>query len=283
MKKKNNNKGKIYPSPSPHSPSSSSSSPCSSVSRYDFGPHRDALSVFKVLPVTILALASLLTLEDREVLAYLITRSIIATTTTTSTNPEADSSKKKKKKKKHKSPDFECGCFECYTSYWYRWDLSPNRQLIHQAIEAFEEHLTNLEILKNSSTSGKKKRADKMGSRMKGKISSNGDEKQSISHTQSPLPVKSLFHTDDDLLLGVGNEAVEEEGVVEEEEKGLLVEDLISSGGGGGDETGEMMLVVMKKKNSEEQEYKGLVRKVLPDVLGLFNSRLWNLIWSPNV
>lgn len=275
MKKKNNNKGKIYPSPSP-SPHSSS---CSSISRYDFGPHRDALSVFKVLPVTILALASLLTLEDREVLAYLITRSIITAKTT---NPEADSSKNNnRKKKKHKSPDFECGCFECYTSYWYRWDLSPNRQLIHQAIEAFEEHLTNLEIVKNGNTSGKKKRADKMGSRIKGKISSNDDEKQSISYTKSPppspLPVKSLFHTDD-----FGNEAAEEELV--EEGKGLLVEDLITSGGGG-DETGEMVLVVMmkKKKNSEEQEYKGLVRKVLPDVLGLFNSRLWNLIWSPNV
>ncbi|KAI3906090.1 hypothetical protein MKW92_029885 [Papaver armeniacum] len=272
MKNKNNNKAykgsKIYPSPSPHSSTSSSS-----ISRYDFGPHRDALSVFKVLPVTILALASLLTLEDREVLAYLITRSVIATTTT---NPEADSSKNKNKKKKHKSPDFECGCFECYTSYWYRWDLSPNRQLIHQAIEAFEEHLTNLEILRNSSTSGKKKRADKMGARIKGKISSNDDEKQSISYTESPLPVKSLFHADD-----FGNEAVEEEVV--EEENGLLTEDLISSNGGG-DETGEMVLVVMKKKkNSEEQEYKGLVRKVLPDVLGLFNSRLWNLIWSPNV
>jgi hypothetical protein len=28
--------------------------------------------------------------------------------------------------------------------------------------------------------------------------------------------------------------------------------------------------------------HKGLARKVLPDVLGLLNSRLWNL-WSPNV
>ncbi|KAI3976002.1 hypothetical protein MKX01_016685 [Papaver californicum] len=273
MKNKNNTKGKVYPSPS-----SSLSSPCSSFSRYDFGPHRDALSVFKILPISILTLASLLTLEDREVLAYLITRSIITTTT----NPPSTDSKNNKKKKKHKSPIFECGCFECYTSYWYRWDLSPNRQLIHQAIEAFEEHLTNLELLKNSTTSGgKKKRADKMGSRIKGKISSNDDEKQIISYTQSPslspLLVKSLFQTTDDLLLGFGNEAVEEE-----EEKGLLMEDLIISGGEA--ETGEMVLVMMKKKkNSEEQEYKGLVRKVLPDVLGLFDSRLWNLIWSPNV
>lgn len=32
---------------------------------------------------------------------------------------------------------------------------------------------------------------------------------------------------------------------------------------------------------SSNHHHKGLVRKVLPDVLGLFNSRLWNL-WSPN-
>ncbi|MCL7050607.1 hypothetical protein MKW94_001557 [Papaver nudicaule] len=258
MKKKHNNKGKVYPSPS--------SSPQSPGSSYDFGPHRDALSVFKVLPLTILTLASVLSLEDREVLAYLITRSIITTT-----NPADDSrNNKKKKKKQHKSPVFECGCFECYTSYWVRWDLSPNRQLIHQAIEAFEEHLTNLELVKTSTTSGKKKkRADnKMGSRTKGK--------ESVSCTQSPalLPVKSLFHADD--LLGFGNE--EEEG--EEGKEGSFMEELISTSSGEA-ETGEMVVVVMK--NSEEQEYKGLVRKVLPDVLGLFNSRLWSLIWSPNV
>ncbi|MCL7036367.1 hypothetical protein MKW94_003714 [Papaver nudicaule] len=251
MKKKHNNKGKVYPSPS-----SSPQSPGSSASSYDFGPHRDALSVFKVLPLAILALASVLSLEDREVPAYLITRSIIATTATT--NPADDSRNKKKKKKQHKSPVFECGCFECYTSYWVRWDLSPNRQLIHQAIEAFEEHLQILNL------------ADRMGRRAKGKISSNEDEKQSILCTESP----PLLPTDD-LLLGFGNEDVEEEEG--EGKEGSFMEEFSN----GEAETGET--VMNKKKNSEEQEYKGLVRKVLPDVLGLFNSRLWNLIWSPNV
>ncbi|MCL7040699.1 hypothetical protein MKW94_025662 [Papaver nudicaule] len=267
MNKKHNNKGKVYPSPS-SSPSSSQSPGSSS---YDFGPHRDVLSVFKVLPLAILTLASVLSLEDREVLAYLITRSIITTTTATNS---ADDSRNKKKKKQHKAPVFECGCFECYTSYWVRWDLSPNRQLIHQAIEAFEEHLTSLELVKTSTTSGKKKRADRMGTRTKGKISSTTDEKQCVSYTQSPplsLSVKSL---------GFGDEDVKEEG---EGKEGKFMEDLdldlVSNGGEA--ETGEMVVVVMKK--SEEQEYKGLVRKVLPDVLGLFNSRLWNLIWSPNV
>ena len=32
----------------------------------------------------------------------------------------------------------------------------------------------------------------------------------------------------------------------------------------------------------EQQQHKGLARKVLPDVIGLFNSRLWNL-WGPNM
>lgn len=29
-------------------------------------------------------------------------------------------------------------------------------------------------------------------------------------------------------------------------------------------------------------EHKGLVRKVLPDIMGLLNCRIWSL-WSPNV
>lgn len=53
-----------------------------------------------------------------------------------------------------------------------------------------------------------------------------------------------------------------------------------------GDET----TVKEERENDEEmsgarkrqQEHKGLARKVLPDVIGLLNSRLWNL-WGPNV
>ncbi|KAJ6713716.1 F12F1.11-RELATED [Salix viminalis] len=105
------NKGKVYPSPS-------SSSSSSSVGG---NGDRDVLSVFKLLPAAILALASVLSLEDREVLAYMITR-----------------------------------------SYWFRWDSSPNRELIHQVIEAFEEHLASGEMSRKH-TRGK--RRDKAGRR----------------------------------------------------------------------------------------------------------------------
>ena len=63
-KMKIKNKGKVYPSPSSSS-SSSLAIPCHSDG--------DFLSVLKLLPATILALASVLSLEDREVLAYMIT------------------------------------------------------------------------------------------------------------------------------------------------------------------------------------------------------------------
>lgn len=38
----------------------------------------------------------------------------------------------------------------------------------------------------------------------------------------------------------------------------------------------------MVPENVSEPEDKGLVRKVLPDLMGLINSRIWSL-WSPNV
>lgn len=44
-------------------------------------------------------------------------------------------------------------------SYWIRWDSSPNRQLIHEIIDAFEDWL--LKQGKSSSSSGKKNKKDR--------------------------------------------------------------------------------------------------------------------------
>jgi hypothetical protein len=44
-------------------------------------------------------------------------------------------------------------------SYWIRWDSSPNRQLIHEIIDAFEDWL--LKQGKSSATSGNKNRKDR--------------------------------------------------------------------------------------------------------------------------
>lgn len=93
------------------------------------------------LPATILTLAAALSPVDREVLAYLISSS-------SSSNFSVNQNKTQKTdttstggtgKGGDHPPSFNCNCFRCYTSYWVRWDSSPNRQLIHEIIDAFED------------------------------------------------------------------------------------------------------------------------------------------------
>ncbi|KAK2986854.1 LOW QUALITY PROTEIN: hypothetical protein RJ640_011079, partial [Escallonia rubra] len=184
-----------------------------------------------LLPTAILALVSIFSLQDREVLAYMITRSM------KSTNPATVSDEKKKTQKKfgmpHKPSVFDCECFNCYTSYWFRWDSSPNHELIHQAIEAFEDHLSN----PSKKVRGKKR--DKSG-----RFDSGLDLPTPLRRMESPVGQEDARETSED--------AAEEVASVKEEAAVAAV-----SG------------------------HKGLARKVLPDVLGLFNPRLWGLwLWS---
>nr|XP_043611504.1 uncharacterized protein LOC122583132 [Erigeron canadensis] len=243
------NKGKVYPS-------TSSTTTTTTTSQ----PDGDYLSVLNLLPAAILSLAVVLSLEDREVLAYMITRSI------QSTNPSYFENKKNNNNKStivnnnisHKSPLFECDCFDCYTNFWYKWDSSPNRELIHQAIEAFEESLTN-----NEHSKKRTKKKDKMAHRrLAGKHHSPAAE-------SSPSVVVQVLQQEYEVL--PFDEKVQE---IVEEQNGVLgnvVEEM--------PESPEMAVVV---RPAAAGQNKGLARKVLPDVIGLFNWRLFSL-WSPNV
>ncbi|XP_074267790.1 uncharacterized protein LOC141591386 [Silene latifolia] len=138
-------KGTVHPSPSPSSPSSSSSFSLS------------------FLPAAILTLAASLSVDDKQVLAYLLS---CPPTTPFDSHPSKSSSSNKKHLKTsihdntHHHPNcFSCYCFTCYTSYWSRWDSSPNRQLIHEIIDAFEDHL--LEQNKTKKKQGVNRRSDK--------------------------------------------------------------------------------------------------------------------------
>ncbi|GFP85085.1 hypothetical protein PHJA_000652300 [Phtheirospermum japonicum] len=83
------------------------------------------------LPAAILALTAALSPADREVLAYLISCS----------SASFSNSHRGSKGGDDHPPCFSCNCFRCYMSYWVKWDSSPNRQLIHEIIDAFEESL----------------------------------------------------------------------------------------------------------------------------------------------
>lgn len=104
------------------------------------------------LPATILTLATALSPEDREILAYLLSCSSAAAF---SAHPRRNAAAEP-----DHSPLFICSCFGCYTSYWVRWDESPNRQLIHEIIDAFEDSLAQRN---NNKIKGKKEKRNKKG------------------------------------------------------------------------------------------------------------------------
>lgn len=287
------NKGKVHPSPS----SSSSFSSSSSANTGDY------LSVLKILPTAIIALASVLPIEDREVLAYLITRSIKTTASTTLDSSSSVYQRKLFKKVpngnsngNHKPPVFYCDCFDCYTNYWFRWNSSPKRELIDQAIEAFEDNLTSGESEK-SKKFGKGKRREKTARRFAdGKreaalvgvpgqpeisvVGKQGEDTQEPSSSIDAVVPAAEISPGDDLPPVVSPE--EKDSVFVEKNEVVVVFGESSAALPSIESTvPETVAVSGGKTPAASCSHKGLARKVLPDVLGLFNSRLWSL-WSPN-
>lgn len=269
-------KGKVYPSPSSSSSSSSSSSFLGTQCPSD----GDFLAVLKLLPAAILALTIVLPLEDREVLAYMITRSMKPT------NPSPITHKRKLPQKKfsqnnntHKPPVFDCDCFDCYTSYWYRWDSSPNRELIHQAIEAFEDHLAHGEQSKKVNSRGKRK--EKPMNRRAQEKPPDVTEAPVVAPETEESSLLSVASQENDAISLCSTEKADEDkadGVVEDTASEAVVEEVKEHK----EEEAESVDGRPMVAATNDNHHKGLARKVLPDVLGLFNSRLWNL-WSPNV
>lgn len=54
-------------------------------------------------------------------------------------------------------PSSRCDCFACYSSFWSRWNASPNRDLINKILEIVEMQEERPQVSK-----GKKKKQDKM-------------------------------------------------------------------------------------------------------------------------
>lgn len=258
-------KGKVYPSPSSSS-AAAAGTQCPSDG--------DFLAVLKLLPAAILALASVLSLEDREVLAYMVTRSMKPT------NPSPITHKRKPPQKKfspnnntHKPPVFDCDCFDCYTSYWFRWDSSPNRELIHQAIEAFEDHLAHGEQSKK--VNGRGKRREKPINRRVPEKPSDFSETPLVPPETEESSHFSVTSQENDAVSVSSSDKADQ--VLEDKAYEVVVEEVKED-----DEEAESVVGRRMVAASNDHHHKGLARKVLPDVLGLFNSRLWSL-WSPNV
>ncbi|XP_057757558.1 uncharacterized protein LOC130976662 [Arachis stenosperma] len=172
------------------------------------------------LPATILTLTAALTPEDREVLAYLISCSSSSnnprrTTTTTSRSSSASGGG-------DHAPVFSCNCFRCYMSYWVRWDASPNRQLIHEIIDAFEEWLAQKGGKKHHNNGGRKDKRNKRGSNSN-KMQQSGELLNRSESVPSSESTESSSSTDlESVVVAVensSNDSDEDGERVEEDEK----------------------------------------------------------------
>ncbi|KAH7670278.1 hypothetical protein IHE45_10G015300 [Dioscorea alata] len=220
-------KGKIHPSPA------ATSSPGSTSG--------DAIKVLRLLPAAILALTAVMRNEDKEVLAYLMTRSMSGSVA--AAGEERRRCRTSSSGGAHR-PALDCGCFQCYTSFWSRWDCSPNRELIHQVIEAFEEHLASSE--RDVVRHRRRDRAEKKGKRAK-------EEKKEMKKMEVVVVETTVSFGDESSAV-----ANEDEKVGEEEES----------------------LAVIGSVVEEAVAADGEKRRGWADVIGIFNSRLWSL-WSP--
>ncbi|KAL0363170.1 UNVERIFIED_CONTAM: hypothetical protein Scaly_1272200 [Sesamum calycinum] len=189
------------------------------------------------LPAAILTLTAALSPGDREVLAYLISCSSANFSNNNRKTTQKTAAAGGSKGGDDHPPCFTCNCFRCYMSYWVKWDSSPNRQLIHEIIDAFEDSL-----LKESKKE-KNKRERRKGKMVKDNISLGLDE-----------PKKSeLSLTKDDSNFVESNMAAESAG-----ETG-------GGGGGCGDEDDNVQ--------EEELEEKGSVRRFV----SFLGERIWSV------
>lgn len=152
------------------------------------------------LPAAILALAAALSPGDRQVLAYLIS----------STDCSGHRCKASAKGGPDHPPVFNCDCFRCYTSYWIRWDASPNRQLIHEIIDAYEEGLAQTRTSKNNRKERKKRSTGSGFESGPGPSEGNGSEANSRSRDPEPRPRETEAATES----GGGGEDETEKGSV---------------------------------------------------------------------
>ncbi|PQQ21158.1 uncharacterized protein Pyn_04481 [Prunus yedoensis var. nudiflora] len=180
------------------------------------------------LPATILTLAAALSPEDREVLAYLISCSNSSVNLSSSSSygsrksTAASAAKKAAAKGSGSGGDhperFNCDCFRCYTSYWVRWDESPNRQLIHEIIDAFEDGV----LAESKGQSNSKYNNNNSRKERRNKRGHNGGSSGELKRSELSLKKKEVAqaHTADQET-GVGGGGG---GVVDEEdsEKGSV-------------------------------------------------------------
>lgn len=162
---------------------------------------------------------------------------------------------------------FECSCFQCYMSFWSRWDASPRREIIHQAIDLFEEHLA-------TEAEATKARKSRKGSKP-GKDDKNGNNNPKTLHEAKEkdevFAVPDVKNErDEDLKPAARSKQIVPFDFEEETEENNDLEDFKGS-----EKVEEI------RAGACPLEGRSLMRRMFPDIMGFVADHLWTAWSSP--
>eukprot|EP01018_Ginkgo_biloba_P020055 Gb_13151 [translate_table: standard] len=217
-------------------------------------PYMSQRDLLKILPEAIITLSIALPSEDQEVLFYLIGRSL--NLFSLYKNEGKNYSKRGRKCIGHRL-SFDCSCFECYMSFWGRWNDSPNHELIHEAINLFEDHMAGIESNNKMGKNRKKMkfREEKIAKQVVW-AKDNCNINREMFAEEKHLSQKSKSNQ----VVPFGSDRVTNLGYIDEEQKNRP----------------QMMEKYLRSAGSERT----MIRRMLPELMGFLTENL-RTVWRP--
>lgn len=193
---------------------------------------------------------------------------------------------------------FDCNCFQCYMGFWSRWDASPNREIIHKAIDLYEDNMAAVAAAEAVEPSSAKGGVCK-GKNRKGSKSSKDEKSGDSSKAFNPPPWGGCDESTDmqqqkivrDESVGQDLDAVDKEaqsersilvwGEHEESPKSKQIVPLAFE-----EDDGEGRQVEQQQKQEARvgacpMGGRSLMRRMFPDIMGFVADHLWTAWSSP--
>lgn len=193
---------------------------------------------------------------------------------------------------------FDCSCFQCYMGFWSRWDASPNREIIHKAIDLFEDNMAGTAAAEAVDTSSSVKGGACKGKNRKGSKSSKEEKSFDSSKTISPPPWAGRAETTDmqenakgesagqDLDAAADKEANNERSILvwaehEESPKSKQIVPLAFEENDGEGGQAEQQQKQEARVGACPLGGRSLMRRMFPDIMGFVADHLWTAWSSP--
>lgn len=193
---------------------------------------------------------------------------------------------------------FDCSCFQCYMGFWSRWDASPNREIIHQAIDLFEDHMAAAaaaEAVESSNAKGGASRGKNRKGSKSGKEEKNGDSSKVVNSTSWGGPDENTglqqqqnakFESSTQDLDAADKEVKSERDILvwgehEDAPKSKQIVPLVFEEGDGEGTQVEQHQKQEARVGACPLGGRSLMRRMFPNIMGFVADHLWTAWSSP--